>query len=81
MRPALPCFSRSSVSVYYTERKPKNEERKQGLQEAWERGYMITTQVAKIQLSWLASKRRLIVSLTGSHSGGESEKQELERHA
>jgi len=34
MRPGLPRFSRSSASVYYTER--KTEEQKTG--EAWERG-------------------------------------------
>ena len=33
--PGLPRFSRSSASVYYTERKPKNK--KTG--KAWERGY------------------------------------------
>jgi len=27
MRPGLPRFSRSSTSVYYTERKPKNKKR------------------------------------------------------
>jgi len=35
MKPGLPRFSRSSASVYYTERKLKNK--KTG--EAWERGY------------------------------------------
>ena len=39
MFPGLPRFSRSSTSVYYTERKPKNK--KTG--EPWERGYTLTS--------------------------------------
>jgi len=75
MRPGLPRFSRSSASVYYTERKPKNKKRGRPGNEArspvlFEVAFQGTASLTNVHIPLGMMHRILVIQLPDSAMRG-----------